>query len=236
MESEIHDVGRGILGDNHALAARIEVAQALRRLGHALVGHRVDEATVRRITDFVHEIIPVVEAAPQRSRLEEIASSARLREALERSTSGPLLEEGIEMDLFVDSVVSGTANPMGVALRVRREGDEAVGRVTLGPAFEGAPGRAHGGIVSAIVDETMGALFPLLRTIAYTGRLTITYKAPAPIRTELEFRARLAGRDGRKLTVECYGQADGTRFVEAEGLFIEIDLARFAGLLDDDAS
>ena len=57
---------------------------------------------------------------------------------------------------FPDCVVSGMANPMGIGARLWREGEEAVCQVTLGPAFEGAPGRAHGGVVAALIDETMG--------------------------------------------------------------------------------
>ena len=35
---------------------------------------------------------------------------------------------------------------------MRRDGDEAVAQVCLGAAFEGAPGRAHGGVVAAVFD------------------------------------------------------------------------------------
>jgi len=47
--------------------------------------------------------------------------------------------------LFSDSIVTGAANPMGLGGYLWREGDVAVQEVTLGKAFEGAPGRAHGG-------------------------------------------------------------------------------------------
>ena len=85
----------------------------------------------------------------------------------------------------------GRANPMGIAARLWREGDEAVCQVTLGEAFEGAPGRAHGGVVAALIDETMGLVSRSPRTPAFTGRLTVTYRAPTPIGQPLEVRSRL---------------------------------------------
>ena len=89
---------------------------------------------------------------------------------------------------------------MGVAAETLRDGDDAVVRSTLGDAFEGAPGRAHGGMVAALFDEAMGFVLSIACTPAFTGRLTVTYRAPVPIGVPLEFRARLTGRDGRKLS------------------------------------
>ena len=43
----------------------------------------------------------------------------------------------------------GHANPTSIELAVADDGDDIVGRFVLHPAFEGAPGRAHGGIVAA---------------------------------------------------------------------------------------
>ena len=117
---------------------------------------------------------------------------------------------------------------MGIAVDITREGDEVVSRVNLDHAFEGAPGRAHGGIVSAIIDETMGAILPVVGALAYTATLSITYLAPTPMYEEIEFRARLRERDGRKLFIECRGSHDSQVFVEAEALFLAVDLDGWA--------
>ena len=92
---------------------------------------------------------------------------------------------------FPYDIVTGKANPMGMAADITRDGDVAVLRIALGPAFEGAPGRAHGGAVAALVDEVMGFVLSIHATPAYTGRLTVTYRAPTPLGVELEIRARL---------------------------------------------
>jgi acyl-coenzyme A thioesterase PaaI-like protein len=116
---------------------------------------------------------------------------------------------------------------MGVAATFRREGDDAVARVTLGAAFEGAPKRAHGGIVAALFDDAMGMVLRIVATPAYTGELTVRYLAPTPVGVELEVRARLVRREGRKLWIESEATADGTRVATASGLFITIPPERF---------
>ena len=87
--------------------------------------------------------------------------------------------DGERLSHFPDCVVSGAANPMGTAIAVRREADDAVAEVVLGAAFEGAPGRAHGGVVAAIFDDVMGYQLSILKVPAFTGRIEITYRHPA---------------------------------------------------------
>jgi acyl-coenzyme A thioesterase PaaI-like protein len=117
---------------------------------------------------------------------------------------------------------------MGAAADVERDGEEAVLRTTLGAAFEGAPGRAHGGIVAALFDEVMGFVLSVHATTAYTGNLTVTYRAPTPIGVELELRSRLRSRHGRKLRIVAEARHGETLVAEADGLFIAVDPARFA--------
>lgn len=63
----------------------------------------------------------------------------------------------------------------------------------LDPA-RSVPARAHGGIVAAVFDDTMGFVLSMQGTPAFTGRLTDSYLAPTPVGEELEFRARLRER------------------------------------------
>ena len=204
--------------DPPATLSRIECAGALRQLGHALVGHAVDDVVFDRVTEFVAGVLPEVERAEPRSRPVD-DMKARL--------FGAVPEDGASLEHYPDCIVSGPANPMGIALECRREGDDAVATVSLGAAFEGAPGRAHGGIVAAVFDDVMGFVLSMVPTPAYTGRLSVGYLAPTPLEIELEFRARLRDRDGRKLWIEGEATADGGRFAEAEGLFIVVPVERF---------
>ena len=198
--------------------ARLAAAAALRRLGHAFVGHHVDDAVFEQITAAIENVLPAVEAGAPRSRPVD---------DMKRRLFETPPEDGGSMDHFPDCVVSGAANPMGIAIVVHREGDEAVARVTLGSAFEGAPGRSHGGIVAAIFDDAMGFVLSMAMTPAYTGRLTVSYLAPTPVAEEITFRCHLRERVGRKLFIDGAAYAGGNRVAEAEGLFIAIPPERF---------
>ena len=204
--------------DPAASAARIACATALRQLGHAIVGHDADDRVLERVSAFVADVLPDVECAAPRSRPVD---------DMKRRLFDAAPADGESLEHYPDCIVSGPANPMGIALTCRRDGDDAVASVTFGAAFEGAPGRAHGGIVAAIFDDVMGFVLSMLATPAYTGRLTVSYLAPTPLETELLFRARLRERDGRKLWIEGEATVHGNRFAEAEGLFIAVPAEHF---------
>ena len=212
------------------LAARTRMAQAMQQLGHALIGHRIDVELAGRVADAAEQLAHEARTGPARDRASEMASSPRLAGLVEGGPLGPADGDGDgeRIDFFRDSIVSGRTNPMGIGVDVRRHGDAAVAITTLGPAFEGAPGRAHGGILAAIIDEAMGCVLPIVGEIAYTANLNIDYIAPAPIGRELRVTARLRDRSGRKLWIEAHGTADGDIFVRAEALFLAVDLAMFA--------
>jgi hypothetical protein len=225
-------MSRSLIDDSHdELPARVEAAAAMNRLAHALVGHRADAAILRHLAVAAERLAAEVEAQPRRFRAASLSGSSQMKEAIEeRSGLRDAVSDGAFIDVFHDSPVSGAANPLSVGLRIRADGTDAVGIVTLRHGWEGAPGRGHGGIVAACIDETFGGLLPLLGEMAFTGELSIRYDAPCPIGVELQFRARLLGREGRKLHLECTGTAGGTPFVRATALFITVDLARFQAL------
>jgi hypothetical protein len=210
------------------LAARVAMAAELRRLGHSLVAHKVDEALCHRVAQAASELTGLVEARPPRDRAAEFASGPRMSAFLAGTSSAQPVGDGEVMDLFRDSVVSGRANPMGVAMTVRRIGSTAVGTTTLGPSFEGAPRRAHGGVVAAILDEVMGHVLPIVGEVAYTAHLSIDYVAPTPLGVPLTFTARLRDRADRKLWIEASGACGAEPFVRSEALFLCVDVAAFA--------
>ena len=197
---------------------RIEAAEALRRLGNALVGRHVEE-------DYLFEMAKTADAM----LAEAIAGERRARpiDDMKRYVWGLSPGEGDRLDHFPDCIVSGAANPMGLGMSIWRDQKEAVARVRLGHAFEGAPGRAHGGIVASIFDDVMGIVLTIHSKPAFTARLTVSYLAPVPVGVELEFRARLTGRDGRKLSMAAEATHGGNLIAEAEGLFIALPPERF---------
>jgi acyl-coenzyme A thioesterase PaaI-like protein len=200
-------------------AARVEAATLLRRLGHALVGHHVDDDQLLALSAALGPFVEQMEADPPRFRSQSGRDGASHFEAP--------VEDGAVLEHFPDCIVSGRANPMGVGIEVHRSGDQAVATVTLGPAFEGAPNRSHGGIVAAIFDDVMGYLLSIVKQPAFTGQLTVNYRAPTPMGQELTFRAWVTGREGRKLFIGADARHDGDLVADATGLFVMIPMERF---------
>lgn len=208
--------------------SRLRAAAALRRLGHELVAADVDDGWLDDVAAAAEGLIARAEGVPRRSK-----SMGSLVDLDAGSWPGEPPGDGEVMSHFPDCVVSGDANPMGVAMAVRREGDEAVARVVLGPAFEGAPGQAHGGVVAAVFDDVMGYQLSILKVPAFTGRLSVTYRAPTPVGVPLVFRARLEGRDDRKLQLaaSAFGE-DGELLAEAAATFVVVSLERMLASRD----
>ncbi len=208
-------------GPAHTSAVRLAVADRMRALGNALVAHQVDDTVLERIAGGVDELLSLVTGAPERPH-------AFIERGVDIfSVAPPEGGPSQPRSAFPDCVVSGLANPMGMGARLWREGEEAVCRVTLGAAFEGAPGRAHGGVVAALIDETMGLVLSISATPAFTGRLGVTYRAPTPVGQPLEGRARMTARTGRKMTIVAELTSEGRLLAEGSGLFIAVDPERF---------
>jgi hypothetical protein len=69
-----------------------------------------------------------------------------------------------------------------------------------------------------------------------TGTLTIKYRKPTPLRSDLHLEARLTGRSGRKIRAWA-GLYDGdTLTAEAEGIFIEVRPTQFIDMAERNAS
>ena len=75
----------------------------------------------------------------------------------------------------------------------------------------------------------MGFVLSISATPAYTGRLTVTYRAPTPLGVEIEIQAWLASRQGRKLRIEAEARHGTTLFAHGEGLFIAVDPEQLRG-------
>jgi uncharacterized protein (TIGR00369 family) len=108
---------------------------------------------------------------------------------------------------------------LGVELRV------ADGRVLadllLDQRFTGPPGVVHGGAISAVFDELLGAAVHEHTTVARTAHLEVDYRRPFPIGEPARMTGQAEWLGERKLvaTGELVGQ-DGRVLAEARGLWI----------------
>ena len=64
---------------------------------------------------------------------------------------------------------------------------------------QGGPGIAHGGLVSAALDEACGLLATWYAFPAVTARMFVRFRRPVPINTELLLRARIDDARGRRI-------------------------------------
>lgn len=124
----------------------------------------------------------------------------------------------------------GEDHPGGLHLRVHAgEGLRLSATFEVGPLHQGAPGLAHGGLLTAAIDEALGALNWLLMAPAVTARLETTFVRPVPVGSLLVLDARIVGVSGRKVYTAAVGRlgAGGPVAVTASGLFIQVQPGHF---------
>jgi len=65
-----------------------------------------------------------------------------------------------------------------------------------------------------------------------TGTLTVRYRKPTPLRTDLHMEARCLGRDGRKIRTWAGLYHGDLMTAEAEGIFVEVRPDRFVTIAE----
>jgi acyl-coenzyme A thioesterase PaaI-like protein len=101
---------------------------------------------------------------------------------------------------------------------------------TVTENHQGAPGLAHGGLLSLAFDEALGKLMWLIRSPAVTGRLETDFMKPVPIGTTLHISAQITGQVKRKVYTEAIGRLngpDGDIAVRAAALFVIVPMSHF---------
>lgn len=85
--------------------------------------------------------------------------------------------------------VCGQRNADGLRVVYHNEGPRIVTEFTAGERFQSFPGVVHGGILAALLDETMGRVSLIARVWTMTARLELRYRAPVPVNTPLRIVA-----------------------------------------------
>ncbi|MGZ8752167.1 MAG: PaaI family thioesterase [Acidimicrobiia bacterium] len=212
--------------------ARLAAAAALRDLNHAFVAHHADEAQLRELAELASRERVALRAGERRDRLALMKAAAAAAAASATPDQTNAFPPATPGSGFSDRAVAGTTNPTSIEIDVTYEGDDVVGRFVLGSAFEGAPGRAHGGIVAAAFDDVTGFVIGQLREPAFTGELTVRFVRPVPVREPLELRARLDGRERRKLLISAEARAGDEIVATCHAIYITVDPSIFAGSPD----
>ncbi len=125
----------------------------------------------------------------------------------------------------------GQLHPTGLQL-VAFAGDGAnlTAQFTVTENHQGAPGLAHGGLLSLAFDEALGKLMWLIRSPAVTARLETDFLKPVPIGSTLHISAQITGQVNRKVYTAAEGRLnspDGPIAVRAAALFVIVPMSHF---------
>ena len=199
-----------------------------------------ERAEMRRIADAARVVIErlVASEAP----LDSLETAARHLEEASAELGGypqGRLYEGFAESanagdphaFFDHSPVMGAANPLAPPLRLEAVDGRVLGTVRFGPAYEGPPGHVHGGYIAAIFDEVLGMAQSMSGRPGMTASLTVRYRKPTPLLTELRFEGTLDRVDGRKLFTSGRCFHGELLTAEAEGLVISVDFTKFATMM-----
>ncbi len=207
----------------HLPEHEVDLARSFNRLGHLLIGRRIDPRRAPALSALFDELAEEAGTWPPMTKAERLHAGDRVTSFLESGEWPAPPPDGGPLEFDPASLVGGQLNPFSMGARYHRDGDEAVGLVTLGPGFEGPPARAHGGAICAIFDEVMGSVFRATGTASgFTGELKVRFEAAAPLGVELEFRARQVGEKGRRQFIEGEATGPDGRFASATATFVQM--------------
>jgi uncharacterized protein (TIGR00369 family) len=129
--------------------------------------------------------------------------------------------------------VCGESNPGGVHVHFYEQEDGSLlARFTGADHHQGYPGRMHGGVITAIMDETMGRAIMIRHGEAIwgvTAELNVRFRKPVLLGVELTAIGRIVSEKSR--TFEGAGELylpDGSVAVEGSGKYVKLDISRIA--------
>jgi acyl-coenzyme A thioesterase PaaI-like protein len=125
----------------------------------------------------------------------------------------------------------GELHPTGLHLVAHAGlGANLTAEFTVTENHQGAPGLAHGGILSLAFDEALGKLMWLIRAPAVTARLETDFLKPVPMGSTLHITAEITGQVNRKVYTSAEGRLDspdGPLAVRASALYVIVPMNHF---------
>lgn len=196
---------------------------------------RLADAVRKLIEHAVNAEVPDEEAAEIAGILEGID------ERLARHPRGALLKKALPdfndlQAIFRGDPVIGEHNPIAPPVAVELVDGMIRGTATLGAPYEGPPGYVHGAVIASVFDMLLGLANVASGNPGMTGTLTVKYRRPTPLNTDLTFEARTGERSGRKVIAHGTVHANGELTAEAEGIFVALELSRAIEYFSDDVT
>ena len=129
--------------------------------------------------------------------------------------------ENLQETFWRDPVV-GRSNPVAPPLEVEIEDAVVLARGNLGFAYEGPPGYVHGAVIAGAFDQVLGLANLASGNVGMTGTLTVRYRKPTPLHTDLVFEGWADRVEGRKIFTVGELRAGEELTAEAEGVFVNL--------------
>jgi len=182
-------------------------SEAVRRVIEGIITRAPEAAAIAKVADELEALVERFQPMPLKRNRTGFASEVTAEDVRDFMEFSPLV---------------GKANPVAPPIDIHIEDDKAIGVVNFGKAFEGAPSHVHGGHIAAVFDELLGFAQGFSKRPGMTGTLTLTYRAPTPILTDLRLEGTFDGMEGRKIFTTGKLFAGETLTAEAKGLFIAL--------------
>ena len=197
---------------------RRRLATAIRRIISLLVSSEAPADQLRVAADAAQDFAESLAAHPQGLRVLGYGES---------SNSGDVRA------FFDQSPLIGLSNALAPPLHLSVRDGRVCGKAHFGAAYEGPPGCVHGGFVAASFDEVLGFTQSLGGNPGMTGTLTVRYRNPTPLHTDLVFDAGVDRVEGRKTFTSGTLWAGDMKCADADGLFIAVNAERYQKLIEE---
>ena len=126
----------------------------------------------------------------------------------------------------------GVCNPLAPPMVVEDDPNGVTGEVTLSYAYEGPPGAAHGGVVAALIDQIFGSLMVRSDIPSMTGKLTVRYHKPTPLKKKLQLKAWVKEEQGKSILCEAQLHFEETLIASADCMMVKVNNLSLAKLFD----
>ncbi len=128
------------------------------------------------------------------------------------------------------SFVTGEQNDQRIDLKYHfnEQTGEVFATVNFGRLAQGPPGHAHGGAISAVFDELMGACCWVNGYPAMTAQYTTRFFKPLSLGKDVLFCAKIKTINDKKISLRAkLIDETNQKYASARGLFILQDMEKF---------
>lgn len=189
---------------------RRRLAAAFKRLNNQLIRIEADDEVLANWAGRLETLLAETEAFAQKDT----------KDANRKLFTGKATAEDV-FYMMDYAPVGGPSNPVAPPLEWTKHGKDGVeAEVVLGLAYQGPPGRVHGGVIGWMLDAVLSRAIHAAMRIGMTGTLNLRYLAGTPLNERITLRAKVAGQEGRKTFVEGGIWHGDKQTVKADGIWL----------------